>query len=383
MADRLFPIGSEWRKWDLHIHSPASLVHQYPGPDPWERFLEGLATLPPEISVIGINDYLFMDGYRRVRQEFESGRFPNLLAVMPVVELRIDQLVGTEGHLNKINFHVVFDPSVGADSIEAQFINGLSADYRLDPSRVDVSWSGFPSRENLAGLGAAIRATIPGAQKNRYTENDTMLGFNNLVLTLDQVRQRLKQPVFDDQCITAVGKTEWDSLHWNDHSIARKKDVINGADAVFIAAESSSAYERARRKLVDADVNARLLDCSDAHSLKDGSSKDRLGNAFTWINADPTLPGLVHALTEFEERVFVGDRPPKLAAVSKRPSDHVRSIRIQKQAAATAPHEYFDLSLDLNPGSWPLLATRVRARVHCSTCSGWPATVRTSRTSPS
>lgn len=346
----MFPIGSEWRKWDLHVHTPASLVHQYPGPDPWERFLEGLAALPPEVGVVGINDYLFIDGYRRVRQEFESKRFPNLLAILPVVELRIDQLVGTEGHLNKINFHVIFDPDVGADAIEAQFINGLSADFRLDPSRVDVSWSGFPSSENLAGLGSAIRATIPDDHQDRYPESDMVLGFNNLVLTLDQVRQRLKQPVFDGRFITAVGKTEWDSLRWTDHSIARKKDVINGAEAIFIAAESSVAYDRARRKLLDAEVNSRLLDCSDAHCLQDASSKDRLGNSFTWISADPTLPGLVHALTEFEERVFVGDLPPKLAAVTKRPSDHVRSIRIQKRPGATVPHAYFSLSLDLNSG---------------------------------
>ncbi len=39
------PAGSKWRKWDLHVHTPASLFHNYKGtPDQaWEVFLQGLA----------------------------------------------------------------------------------------------------------------------------------------------------------------------------------------------------------------------------------------------------------------------------------------------------------------------------------------------------
>jgi hypothetical protein len=61
------PRGSLWRKWDLHVHTPASLVHEYEGADPWPQFLDDLEKLPSEFKVIGINDYLFLDGYRRIR----------------------------------------------------------------------------------------------------------------------------------------------------------------------------------------------------------------------------------------------------------------------------------------------------------------------------
>ena len=27
----MFSKGSEWRKWDLHVHTPASLDHKYGG----------------------------------------------------------------------------------------------------------------------------------------------------------------------------------------------------------------------------------------------------------------------------------------------------------------------------------------------------------------
>ena len=59
------PRGSVWRKWDLHIHTPDSLVHGYGGngKDVWEKFIKELSQLPAEFKVLGINDYIFLDGY--------------------------------------------------------------------------------------------------------------------------------------------------------------------------------------------------------------------------------------------------------------------------------------------------------------------------------
>ena len=150
-----------WRKWDLHVHTPASIVHDYPGEDPWDQFLSDLASLPPEISVIGINDYLFVDGYRRVLDETTAGNLPNIQTVFPVVELRIDQLVGTIGHLSKVNLHVLFEEGTDPEVIEAQFINGLSASFRLDPGNPEaIAWTGYPSRDRLIEFGKEIRDSV-------------------------------------------------------------------------------------------------------------------------------------------------------------------------------------------------------------------------------
>jgi len=43
--------GSEWRKWDLHVHSPASAG--YAGT--WEQFEQQIKNA--DCAVIGINDY--------------------------------------------------------------------------------------------------------------------------------------------------------------------------------------------------------------------------------------------------------------------------------------------------------------------------------------
>ena len=68
--------GTAWRIWDLHVHTPASIVQHY-GADTdetWAQFIDELEALPEDMTVIGINDYWFLDGYKRVVDARESGR---------------------------------------------------------------------------------------------------------------------------------------------------------------------------------------------------------------------------------------------------------------------------------------------------------------------
>jgi len=64
----MYERGSVWRKWDLHVHTPASLKNNYGGDNEeiWERFISDLERLSQEFKVIGINDYIFLDGYKKV-----------------------------------------------------------------------------------------------------------------------------------------------------------------------------------------------------------------------------------------------------------------------------------------------------------------------------
>ena len=164
-------IGSTWRRWDLHVHTPASVVHNYRGADPWGRFLTELASLPAELSVVGINDYLFVDGYRRVFDEWRQGRLPNLEAIFPVVEFRLQQLAGVDGDLRRINYHVIFAPGLDPDIIDAQFLHGLSARFQLSAAS-GPAWSGFLSRKNLAAFGSALRQQLPPERQAQHPEND-------------------------------------------------------------------------------------------------------------------------------------------------------------------------------------------------------------------
>ena len=52
-----YPRGSEWRKWDLHIHTPETAKNDnFPTDIHWEEYLNALET-HTDIAVLGVTDY--------------------------------------------------------------------------------------------------------------------------------------------------------------------------------------------------------------------------------------------------------------------------------------------------------------------------------------
>lgn len=353
--------GSTWKKWDLHVHTPASLVHGYDGAtseEAWEKFLGDIENLPSDFKVIGINDYIFVDGYERVLKEKSSGRLKNIDLILPVIELRLDKFAGvvkkakdgsySKSDWNRINLHIVFD-QLDPDLIRQQFLAGLVQCYDLIPesNHLQGRWQAVITHDSLRRLGEMIIESVPTALRAQYG-NPMQEGFNNLCVSLDKVLKALNRHDLTDRYLLAVGKTEWENMKWTDQSIAEKKNVINHVDMVFTAAENPEAYAKALASLVESRVNPKLLDCSDAHALSSSPNKDRIGNCFTWIKADSTFQGLMHAIAEFEQRVFVGDEPEKRQLVSAHRTKYIKSLSIKKRAGSTLPDDWFDIDLPIN-----------------------------------
>ena len=348
------PRGSIWRKWDLHVHTPASLVHNYPGQDPWPDFLNALETLPPEFKVIGINDYLFLDGYRRVLEERKNGRLQNLDLILPVIELRLDKFGGSQSKLSRVNYHIIFSDEISPDLIEQHFLNALTPSYMLTPQydsfRTSGQWQALPTPASLEDLGKKIIDSVPAAEKSKYGP-PLLEGFNNLCLSLSAVTKALESHYFNDKFVTAVGKTEWADVKWNDQSIADKKTIINGATFVFTASATPDEWRKAHTSLVNGGVNARLLDCSDAHALPNSTNKDRLGQCSTWVKADPTFQGLLQLAIEFDDRHFAGDLPPQLTRVREHPTKYISQIEIiRRNPTQTIKEKWFNNTIPVNSG---------------------------------
>lgn len=347
-----YPRGSMWRKWDLHVHTPASIIQEYGGDndETWERFLGELENLPPEFKVLGINDYLFIDGYRRVREEKTKGRLANIDLVLPVIELRLDKFGGTDSHWSKVNYHIIFSDEIDPEIIQYQFINALYSSYHLSPiyESLQPEWVAVPTRDSLADLGQKIIDSVPEERKGQFG-SPLIEGFNNVTFKLDEIMRILSSPYFGGKCLTAVGKTEWWNIKWNDHSIADKKNTINNTHFVFVSAETVFDCRKAKQRLSDSGVNDRLLDCSDAHRFSGASYKDRIGKCYTWIKADPTFRGLVLALYEPDGRIFLGDAPPKVQVVDGNRTKYIRSVRIRKKSDSTLDEVWYDdVELELN-----------------------------------
>jgi energy-coupling factor transporter ATP-binding protein EcfA2 len=355
------PAGSTWKKWDLHVHTPCSIVQNYGGnTEPaWESFLSDLEGLPPEFKVIGINDYIFIEGYERVLEEKRKrGRLRNIDLILPVVEFRLDKFAGvvkkneqgkySQSDWNRINLHVIFD-ALDPEIIRQQFLNALAPCYNLiaDSTHLKGKWQAVITPASLAQLGQMIVDAAPPDKKAAYG-SPLQEGFNNLCVSLESIVQALNKHPLTDRYLLAVGKTEWENMKWDDQSIAEKRNVINGVQLVFTAAPNPESYAVARQRLANSNVNSTLLDCSDAHALSTSEDKDRIGNCFTWIKADSTFEGLRQAVTEFDQRVYVGDLPPKLQLVAANRTKYVSAITIKKKVASTLAETWFDVDLPLN-----------------------------------
>ncbi len=347
MSAKRYLRGSEWNKWDLHVHTPASIVQNYgiDNDSNWEKFIIDLENLPESFKVIGINDYLFIDGYQKVLEYKAHGRLQNIDLFLPVIEFRLNKFVGTEGRLKKINLHIIFadDSVLSPNIIQQQFLNGISPKFKLTHGTQAGSWSGLITKQSLEDLGHAIKSSVAAEKLSEYG-SDLEEGFNNLTVDEEDIFELLQTTYFNKDrerlYLTAIGKTEWESLKWNDSSIATKKDLINKFDLVFTSSESIENYYHAKKKLGENKVNDLLLDCSDAHNYSNNeSTKDRIGKCFTWIKADPTFEGLKQILYEPAQRIIIGNKPDKLSFLKDNGKYFIDSIYVE---SSKDDGEWFD-----------------------------------------
>ena len=68
-----FERGSEWRKWDIHIHTPGTAKNDHYGSDSWDSYISKLESLS-DIDAFGITDYCSLRNYYKVKRFQDSGR---------------------------------------------------------------------------------------------------------------------------------------------------------------------------------------------------------------------------------------------------------------------------------------------------------------------
>lgn len=344
------PRGSMWNKWDLHVHTPASVINYY-GLETetltWETYIRELEQLPQEIKVLGINDYFSLDGYKRLLHEKDKNdRLKNITLLLPVVELRISSYSGNSD-LRKINYHIIFSNELLPDQIETFFLRKLGIDFNLGDGK---KWQG--SVAHIAGLiefGKAIKAATPA--EKRSNDSDLDVGFANAAFSFEQIESALKETIFENKIIRAIGLAEWDQMRWDGGSAAVKKNLINQSELVFTSSPSPAQYRERIKQLQDQQVNCKLLDCSDAHYYSTSKYHNRLGKVYTWLKADLSFRGLRRVIQCFERRVHINDLgaiPPKLETVQVSRGRYIRSIDIRKTQDVNLDEVWFDNSIQIN-----------------------------------
>lgn len=336
--------GSKWRIWDLHVHTPESHETHYGGPkeEAWTKFLADLESLPAPFKVIGVNDYLFIDGYKRLLSEKENGRLKNIDLIIPVIEIRLRQFTG-HAHLSKINYHIIFSNELKPSEIEDYFIKRLNLEYTDQSGK---KWERHLSKENLIEFGKKIKDDAP-ADKQKGFGADQITGIKQADFELSAIEELLKLQVFEEKYITAIGKVEWTSHQW-DNAVAAKKQIINNVSLIFTASETAEQCHKSIAALKAQQVNSKLLHCSDSHYPKESTQFQRIGSCFSWIKSDTTFGGLKYAIEEYSERVFIGSIPPKLQALHLNSTKFIDSVVLKKKDGSAFDETWFSGEIKFN-----------------------------------
>lgn len=293
---RRYPAGSEWRKWDLHVHLPGTKLadhYEKKGGEPdWVRFAEIIEQ--SDVAVFGITDYFSADQTLEFIKYFKTV-YPNSEKLLLVnVELRLNETVN--GDVQMVDFHIIFRDSLDEAKVN-EFLSKLKTqstdenDRHIFCSELDVG-----DFESTTVTRAHIKEAFINTFGSKAELTDTLIYLapaNNNGLRAKRGNQR-KANLADeiDKDVHAIfGKDPDNSEYYlktdryeDQTRIAKPKPVFGGCDA-----HSFRDLEQWLGRSVNTESTRQVV---------------------TWVKADPTFEGLQQTLVEPRDRVALSDLKP-------------------------------------------------------------------------
>src|ERR1700722_15956666 len=99
--------GSEWHRWEPHIHAPGTILADRYQKDSWSSYLDAVEAVSPALRAIGVTDYCVTRSYERMKSEKDKGRLNGCDLLFPNIELRLN--TGTVKG-NFVNIHLLVSP---------------------------------------------------------------------------------------------------------------------------------------------------------------------------------------------------------------------------------------------------------------------------------
>lgn len=292
--------GSEWRKWDLHIHTPGTAKNDHYGnsDEVWERYIDALEK--SDVTVFGITDYFSISNYRKVKEYQKQDRLKGKF-LLANVEMRIYPVTDKS---KLINIHAIFDPFLDVADIEREFFRQLQFTYN------DASYSCIDN--DLAKLGRIV-------ENNPNLADDVAIkkGIDAFAVSYEALKKVIDKAFFKGHVIIALSNGSKDGvtgiLNQEGNMQPLRKEITRMSDIILSGNPGDVEYFSGAKTSVEEVVSTygSLKPCiigSDAHSL------DKVGvfpnDRITWIKADPTFEGLKQILFEPKERVRISDAIP-------------------------------------------------------------------------
>lgn len=307
-----YPRGSEWRRWDLHVHTPETNKNDlFNGSSPeekWNTFYSDVETYVGDgsdplknIAAIGITDYLSIENYLKIKKD---NRLPRSVAlVLPNIEMRI----AITAQKSPVNIHFIFD-SAFDNHIESRFLGKLKFSY---PEHGEFS----ATKTEIIRLGKAFDNSLQEAAAYKKGIELFLPSFESIKNIFD-VNKDMKKHV-----IIAVANSSTDGIsgigNGNGQMQGVKRSILHFIDLVFSGNPSDRDYYLGMK--TNSPIDVLQAECGglkpcihgcDAHDNAKLFEPDN--QRYCWIKADPTFSGLKQIVYEPEERVCISAMKPQV-----------------------------------------------------------------------
>lgn len=244
--------GSEWRKWDLHVHS-ASSYDAYKGAD--ANTLLTQAWINNEFAAVAITDHFLIDSQRIKDLRVLA---PDI-TIFPGVELRCDK--------GASNLHVIliFSEKADLDILSENFrVIMINQKAKAKHSDDTIYWD-FNDITEFAKENHGFISLHTGSKTQ---------GLDHVITNKMPVNMAIKTEIAQESHFYEIGQVE---------------DVQEHIDKVFPHIGSKP-----------------LILCSDNHDPRNYTIKENL-----WVKSDPTFEGLQQLVYETQERVRIQQNKPE------------------------------------------------------------------------
>lgn len=315
---QIFSRGSEWRRWDLHLHAPGTKQSDgfkaTDGSDVWDTYCRKLHD--SNVQAFGITDYFSADGYLSASEKYKE-RYPYSPKVFfPNIELRTNDVVNKEQE--EVNIHLLFNP------FRPDFAGKITSFLNtIKTNKTDISGRNFRASELTQqkeyASATTTRAFIQEALEETYGKGADLL-----------------------DCVLIVTAANNDGIRaerGKQRKLLITDELDKFSDAFFGNAGNVDYFLRTNRAEDKKEYTKPkpVLSGCDAHSFFDLDEKleqivsdptDGIVYAPTWIKADLTFEGLKQIVFEPRNRVFIGAEPDIERRVRENKTRYIESLHL-------------------------------------------------------
>ena len=290
--------GSEWRRWDLHVHTPDTALND--GYKDWDTYVSAISS-NNVVSAIGVTDYFLFDNYGKLKEHHSKGELAGVELLIPNIEFRI---APPTNKATALNIHLLVSPD---DPDHQQKLHNALARLTWEYNNDNYSCL----RDQLIELGKAID---PNASSEKAALEHGVRQFKIDFSTLRNWYNKENWLKENSIVVSAAGNDGLSGFYKDSAWEGWRDEITRFSAALFSGRPGERDFWLCKGSEEDKATVMRLggmkpcLHGSDAHKLEDLFRPDE--DRFCWIKADTTFEGLRQLLYEPESRVHIGPTPP-------------------------------------------------------------------------